>query len=101
MQLETTSVFNNPEEFDPERFSPEKGGTKLYRDKGVFIPFSDGPRACLGQKFALTQVKAGIVDIVKNYELMPNSKTEEPIVIAPGEFTSAPVGGLWLNFKES
>lgn len=92
--------YENPEEFDPERFSPEKGGTKPYREKGVFIPFSDGPRACLGQKFALTQVKAGIVDIVKNYELMPNSKTEEPIVIAPGEFTSAPVGGLWLNFKE-
>lgn len=41
--------YKNPEKFDPDRFSPENGGMKLYRDKGVFLPFGDGPRICLGK----------------------------------------------------
>lgn len=41
--------YKNPEMFDPERFAPENGGVKSYRDKGVFLPFGDGPRICLGK----------------------------------------------------
>lgn len=36
--------FTNPEEFYPERFNPENGGTKASRDLGVFFPFGEGPR---------------------------------------------------------
>ncbi len=36
--------YENPQEFDPQRFS-EKG--KINRK--AFIPFSDGPRRCLGE----------------------------------------------------
>lgn len=39
--------FQDPEEFIPERFNEELGGTKVYKDMGVFIPFGDGPRICL------------------------------------------------------
>ncbi|XP_037925094.1 probable cytochrome P450 28d1 [Hermetia illucens] len=39
--------YLNPEEFIPERFSPENGGTKKYKEMGVFPPFGDGPRMCL------------------------------------------------------
>lgn len=42
--------YKNPEKFDPDRFSPENGGIKSYRDKGVYLPFGDGPRICLGGK---------------------------------------------------
>lgn len=40
--------YPNPEEFKPERFDPENGGLKVFKDKGVFLPFGDGPRMCLG-----------------------------------------------------
>lgn len=41
--------YKNPEKFDPDRFSPENGGVKSYRDRGVYMPFGDGPRICLGE----------------------------------------------------
>lgn len=40
--------FPQPEEFMPERFAEENGGTKKYKDMGVYLPFGDGPRICLG-----------------------------------------------------
>lgn len=44
-------VYSDPETFDPDRFSPENGGIKAYKDKGAFIPFLDGPRQCLGKLY--------------------------------------------------
>lgn len=36
--------FSEPEKFNPERFAPENGGVKAFQDRGVFLPFGDGPR---------------------------------------------------------
>lgn len=40
--------YENPEQFDPERFDESKGGVKRLKDAGVFMPFGNGPRQCLG-----------------------------------------------------
>lgn len=40
--------YEDPEKFYPERFDAEKGGVKAFIEKGVFIPFGNGPRICLG-----------------------------------------------------
>uniref|UniRef100_A0A240SY17 Cytochrome n=1 Tax=Lutzomyia longipalpis TaxID=7200 RepID=A0A240SY17_LUTLO len=92
--------YNDPHEFIPERFDPENGGVKHFRDKGVFLPFGDGPRICLGQKFALAQVKAAIVSLVNDFEIDVNPKTKSEIIFDPKQFLIYPLGGLWLNFKE-
>lgn len=44
--------YGNPEKFDPDRFNESKGGIKRLKDAGVFMPFGNGPRQCLG-KFRL------------------------------------------------
>lgn len=41
-------VYPNPLEFDPNRFSAEN---VLKRHKLSFIPFSAGPRNCIGNLF--------------------------------------------------
>lgn len=43
--------FANPEKFDPERFDESKGGAKRLTDAGVFVPWGNGPRQCLGNLY--------------------------------------------------
>jgi len=88
-----------PEVFNPDRFSAENGGLKHYKDKGVFLGFSDGPRICLGMRFGITQSKAAVAEILRNFEITVNPKTKEPLVLDPKAFLLLPFGGLWLNFK--
>lgn len=42
-------IYEDPESFKPERFLPENGGVKKYRDMGAFLGFGNGPRICLGK----------------------------------------------------
>lgn len=91
--------YSEPENFQPERFDPENGGVKVFRDNAVFLPFGDGPRICLGMRFAQLQSKAAIASIIRNFELSVNSKTTEEYVIDPVEFISVKSGGMWMDFK--
>ncbi|KAI7880495.1 cytochrome P450 [Mucor mucedo] len=48
------NVYKNPTVFDPERFSPEE---EQKRSLYSWLPFSTGPRACIGMAFALQEAK--------------------------------------------
>lgn len=91
--------FDEPNTFKPERFDPEHGGVKAFKDKGVFLPFGDGPRTCLGMRFAQLQSKSAVASVISNFEMSVNGKTAEKLVIDPIEFLNVKVGGLWLDFK--
>lgn len=54
----------------------------------------------LGQKFGMLQVKAGIAYIIRNYEISVNGKTQLPLKYSITNAMTAPVGGLWLDFKK-
>nr|AKO73687.1 CYP4016A1 [Apolygus lucorum] len=58
--------YSNPEEFDPERFSADR---KSSIPKGAYLPFGEGPRLCIGMKFATTAIKIALVAMMLNYEL--------------------------------
>uniref|UniRef100_A0A1Q3FLC8 Putative cytochrome p450 n=1 Tax=Culex tarsalis TaxID=7177 RepID=A0A1Q3FLC8_CULTA len=91
--------YEDPATFNPDRFSPERGGINSYREKGCFMPFGDGPRQCLGMRFARMQVKRGIYEILKNFELKVDPKTTKPLQLDPKQFLTMALGGIWLNFK--
>ncbi|XP_055635075.1 probable cytochrome P450 28a5 [Toxorhynchites rutilus septentrionalis] len=91
--------YENPLDFNPDRFSPEQGGTNTYREKGCFMPFGDGPRQCLGMRFARMQVKRCIYEVIKNFELTVDSKTKQPLQLDPKQFLTSALGGIWLNFE--
>jgi cytochrome P450 len=52
------AVFPNPEEFIPERFSRE---AETARSPFAYIPFSAGPRNCIGKLFLCVCVKLLLV----------------------------------------
>jgi cytochrome P450 len=52
----TPTLWSNPEAFDPERFSPARQEDK--RHAFAWVPYGGGAHMCIGQHFAVLQVKA-------------------------------------------
>ncbi|KAF5277791.1 hypothetical protein FQR65_LT03771 [Abscondita terminalis] len=62
------SIFPNPDVFDPERFNATNSKNISFYS---YIPFSAGPRNCLGQKFAMLEVKALVCKVLHKFKLLP------------------------------
>lgn len=89
--------WDNPDEFDPERFNKER---KHNIEKFTFLPFGEGPRICVGMRMAQMLIKAGLVMIMKKYKLELSPKTKLPLKMIPGAVLPTPKGGLWVYIRK-
>ncbi|XP_044262902.1 probable cytochrome P450 28a5 isoform X2 [Tribolium madens] len=87
--------FEEPDSFKPERFLVKENITKY-----TFMPFGEGPRACLGQRFGTLQVKVGVAYVIKNFEISVNERTKLPLEFEPTYFLVLPKDPIWLDFKK-
>ncbi|XP_072803570.1 cytochrome P450 4F2-like isoform X1 [Vicugna pacos] len=86
------SVWPDPEVYNPFRFDPE---TPLKRSPLAFIPFSAGPRNCIGQTFAMTEMKVVLALTLLRFRVLPDK--EEPRRLP--ELILRAEGGLWLRVE--
>ncbi|EZA57484.1 Cytochrome P450 9e2 [Ooceraea biroi] len=87
--------FEEPEKFDPDRFLGERKKHSL--NCGAYFPFGSGPRMCIGNRFALLEMKALLFHLLARCSLKPCEKTSVPIKFAKDGFNMHAEGGFWLN----
>ena len=65
-------LWPEPERFRPERFLPEA----TERERFAFLPFGGGPRVCLGEQYALTEMQLILARLAQRLalELAPGAR---------------------------
>ncbi|XP_017068045.2 LOW QUALITY PROTEIN: probable cytochrome P450 28a5 [Drosophila eugracilis] len=91
--------FPDPQSFQPERFM-EPDAAKTFRERGVFMGFGDGPRVCIGMRFATTQIKAAAVELISKFNVKINPKTRKDNDYDPGLIITSLRGGIWLDLEK-
>jgi len=71
-------LWSEPDKFDPERFSASNRG-KI--PSLAFVPFSAGSRNCIGQQFAMNELKITLGQILRKFELYTDDDTPKSIPI--------------------
>ncbi|KAI5713380.1 hypothetical protein M8J75_015964 [Diaphorina citri] len=63
--------YDNPQVFNPDRWLPDQVST---RNPHCFLPFSNGPRNCIGQRYTTLGIKAFAVNMVRTFEILPSEQ---------------------------
>lgn len=56
---------------DPEKFIPERFLNESEMHPFQFVAFSAGPRNCIGQKFAMLELKCSLAKILRAFQILP------------------------------
>lgn len=89
--------FPDPDTFDPDRFSDER---KMNINPAHFVPFGQGQRQCIGNRFAQMEVKVLIYYLLKHFTLNVSAKTEIPMTVQSSPFGLAAAHGLHLTLHK-
>lgn len=92
--------FKEPTRFMPERFS----GEKVPFSERPFLSFGDGPRNCIGLRFAKLQTKLGIVLLLRKFKFnLSDDHMNKDLEIDPRGLAKLPADGINLkvSFREN
>jgi cytochrome P450 len=86
--------WEKPEQFDPERFTPERSEG---RPRFAYFPFGGGARQCIGNNFALIEAQLALAVLAQRYtlDLVPG----HPVELDP-TFTLRPRHGMMMTIRE-
>ncbi|KAM4813614.1 cytochrome P450 3A41-like [Urocitellus parryii] len=80
---QNSTYWPEPEKFYPERFSKKnKDSINPY----VYMPFGNGPRNCIGMRFALMSMKLALIRLLQNFSFHPCKETQIPLKLRKTPF---------------
>ncbi|KAL1488800.1 hypothetical protein ABEB36_014597 [Hypothenemus hampei] len=86
--------FPDPDKFNPERFDSKKNTITPY----TYLPFGLGPRSCIGNRFAIMEMKCFLFYVLSKYEIVPTEKTPIPMVLSK-DIQLGSENGFWMGLK--
>ncbi|KAF5284240.1 hypothetical protein FQR65_LT00240 [Abscondita terminalis] len=89
--------YPNPLDFDPDRFSSE---LKNQRHPFSWFPFGEGPRVCIGMRFAIMQTKVALVEVLRNFKVTLSDRTVAPITLNPRGFLLNTKENVWMDVEK-
>jgi cytochrome P450 len=100
MTMSQWVMHRDPHYFeDPETFKPERWENDLEKQlpKGVYFPFGDGPRICIGKGFALMEAVLLLATIAQKFQL--KLVPDHPIIPQPS-ITLRPAKGIQVSLQQ-
>ena len=73
--------YPNPSKFDPNRFMPEN---KHLLVPYTYMPFGQGPRNCVGMRFAYQEIKLCMARLALIYQFHVTPNTPQKLTFRPG-----------------
>ncbi|TFK22513.1 cytochrome P450 monooxygenase CYP63 [Coprinopsis marcescibilis] len=108
---------DDADEFDPERWLDPARLARLANNTAMFMPFSAGPRICIGQNYAYNQMSYFVVRLLQRFDRFTLTPEFQPLGSLPPEvwkkrkgrqvyervwpaaaLTLFAKGGLWMKF---
>ncbi len=84
-------LWEDPNAFNPDRFADPKA-----IDRYAYLPFSDGPRICIGASFALQEAVIILATLLARFKFTSvPGRDPDPVMI----LTLRPEGGVWLTVE--
>lgn len=83
--------WDDPEQFDPDRWAPERRDTGA---KGAYLPFGGGARQCIGNGFALMELRLTLATLLQELRLAPTA-----LPVLQPSVTLRPRYGLTLDVR--